>query len=95
MKEAAIQLLSSMSWPVIAAWFVGTIAAISANLISVNMIGKINDQSPQHKKISYVFWGGEVRSRFKQLFPESKLVLLLDACVVAVALSFCALMVFS
>jgi hypothetical protein len=79
-----------MSWIAIAAFIVGTAAAISANLISFRMIGKINAQMPE-QKISYVLWGGEVRSRFKRLYPESRLVLLLDLSVVVMILAFCAL----
>ena len=80
-----------MSWPAVAAWFAGTIAAVSANFISLAMIGKINARVLEHERVSYVFWGWEVRSRFKRLFPDSKLILVLDASVILMIVSFCAL----
>jgi hypothetical protein len=54
--------------------------AIFANMISFMMIGKINERVPENERISYFWWGTEVRKRFKRLYPDSKLTLLLDLC---------------
>ena len=57
-------------------------------MISLMMIGKINERLPENERISYFWWGTEVRKRFKQLYPGNRLVLLLDSCVVMMILSF-------
>ncbi len=61
---------------------IGGSLAILANMISFVMIGKINERVPDSERISYLWWGTEVRRRFKQLYPESKLTFLLDLCVI-------------
>jgi hypothetical protein len=50
-------------------------------MISFIMIGKINERLPEGDRISYFWWGSEVRKRFKQLYPGNRLVLLLDSCL--------------
>jgi len=60
-------------------------------MISFMMIGKINDRLPETERISYFWWGTEVRRRFKQLYPGNRLVLLLDSCVVLMV--FCSILV--
>jgi len=62
--------------------------AIFANFISFMMIGKINERVPGGERISYFWWGTEVRKKFKRLYPESKLTVLLDLCVILMALFF-------
>lgn len=62
--------------------------AIFANMICFAMIGKINERVPDNERISYFWWGTEVRKRFKKLYPESKLTLLLDLCVILMAVCF-------
>jgi hypothetical protein len=55
--------------------------AILGNMLYFMMIGKINERAPENERISYFWWGTEVRKRYKQLHPASKLVLLADLCV--------------
>ena len=62
--------------------------AIFANMISVIMIGKINERVAENERISYFWWGTEVRKRFKSLYPDSKFTLLLDLCLVLMAVCF-------
>ena len=81
-----MQLISQISLPVFLVGCIGGSAAAFANLISFMMIGKINERSPENERISYLWWGTEVRRRFKQLYPGSRLVLLLDSCVVLMVL---------
>ena len=57
-------------------------------MISFVMIGKINERVPESNRISYFWWGTEVRKKFKQLYPESKLSLLLNLCVILMAVCF-------
>jgi hypothetical protein len=67
---------------------IGGSFAIFANMISFAMIGKINERVLESERISYFWWGTEVRKRFKKLYPESRLTLLLDLCVVLMVVSF-------
>jgi hypothetical protein len=67
---------------------IGGSFAIFANMLSLIMIGKINERVPENERISYFRWGTEVRRRYKQLFPESRLALLFDLCVILMALCF-------
>jgi hypothetical protein len=62
--------------------------AILANVISLVMIGKINERVQEGKRVSYFWWGTEVRKRFKQLYPGSRLIFLLDSCLFLMILCF-------
>ena len=62
--------------------------AILANMISFIMIGKINERVPESERVSYFWWGTEVRKTFKRLYPESKLTLLLNLCVILMVVCF-------
>ena len=57
-------------------------------MISFIMIGKINERLPESERISYLCWGAEVRTRFKQFYPGNRLVFLLGCCVVMMILCF-------
>jgi len=78
----------AISRPVIVAGSLGASAALLANVISFLMIGKINQRVPQGARISYFWWGTDIRKRFKQLYPGNRLVLVLDSCVVVMILCF-------
>ncbi len=80
--------MTHTSWPAILAACVGGTAAILANTISFIMTGKINTLLPEGERISYLWWGTEVRKRFKKLYPRNKLALLLDSCLVMMILCF-------
>ena len=62
--------------------------AVFANMLSFIMVGKINERVPENERISYFWWGTEVRRRYKQLYPTSKLALLADLCLVLMVLNF-------
>jgi hypothetical protein len=58
--------------------------AISASMISLVKIGRINERVPESERFSYFRWRtkrSEIRRKFKELYPESKLTLLLNLCV--------------
>jgi len=55
------------------------------------MIGKINERVPDNERVSYLWWGSEVRRKFKRLYPGNRLVVLLDSCIILLVLSFIAL----
>ena len=76
---------------IVVALIVGSFAIV-ANMISFAMIGKINERALESERISYFWWGTEVRKRFKELYPESGLTLLLDLCVILMVICFLVLL---
>ncbi len=56
-----MQLPSLISLPAIIAASLGASSAILANTICLVMIGKINERLPEGERISYFWWGTEVR----------------------------------
>lgn len=83
-----MQLIAQLSWPVIVGACVMASAAALANMISLVMIGKINERLPAGERISYILWSSDVRKKFKQLYPSNRLVFFLDACVITMVLCF-------
>ena len=83
-----MQLLSPFTVRAIVVALIFGSFAIFANMISFVMIGKINERVPESGRISYFWWGTEVRKRFKELYPESRLTLLLDLCVILMLICF-------
>jgi hypothetical protein len=83
-----MQLTALVPPPVIIVACLGGSFAILANMVSFIMIGKINERVPEHERISYFWWGTEVRKRYKQLYPESKLIFLLNLSIVFMVLCF-------
>lgn len=80
--------LIHLSWPVIISVCIGASAAVFANMISLVMIGKINERVPDKDRISYLWWSSEVQKKFRQLYPGNKLTLLLNLCVVMMVVCF-------
>jgi hypothetical protein len=83
-----MQLTFPISLPVLIASCLFATFAILANMISLVMIGKLNERIQDGKRLSYFSWGTEVRKRFKQLYPGSRLVFLLDSCLFLMILCF-------
>jgi hypothetical protein len=83
-----MQLTIPISLPVIVAGCLMASFAVLANLLYFVMTGKINERLAESDRISYFGGGTEVRRRFKRLYPGSRLVLLLDSCVVLMFLCF-------
>lgn len=83
-----MQTTPPISLPVVIIAGLGGLSAFLANMISFTMIGKINERVPENERISLIWWGTEVRTRFKQLYPGNRLVLLHDYCVVVMILCF-------
>ena len=67
---------------------VGGSLAILANMISFIMIGKINERVPESERISHFWWGTDVYSKFKRLYPDSKLTRLLYLCIILMVVCF-------
>jgi hypothetical protein len=83
-----MQLTTLIPLPVIVIALFGGSFAILANMLSFIMIGKINERVPENARISYIWWGTEVRKKYKQFYPASKLALLADLCLLLMVLSF-------
>jgi hypothetical protein len=83
-----MQLIGQISWMAIVSACIGATGAILANMISLIMIGKINSCVPDSERISYIWWGGEVRGRFRKLFPNSNFIFAFDACRVMMIIGF-------
>jgi hypothetical protein len=83
-----MRLTTLITLRVIAIALLGGSFAIFANMLSFIMIGKINERAPENERTSYFWWGTEVRKRYKQFYPASKLALLADLCLVLMVLSF-------
>jgi hypothetical protein len=66
----------------LAAW-----SALLAVIVSRIMASRVNQHLPESERISSVRRGKNLRKQFKQLYPRTKLVLLLDAAVVVFILS--------
>ena len=86
-----MQLSLPFTWTEIFLSLAGGSFAVFANMIYFVMIGKVNERLPEGERISYLWWGTEVRKKFKQLYPGSKLIFFLDLCVAIVAVCFCIL----
>lgn len=52
------------------------------------MIEKLNSQLPEKEHISYVWWGTEVRRKFKALHPHNRMIVVLDGCYIIMVLCF-------
>jgi hypothetical protein len=83
-----VQLTTLVPLRVIVIALLGGSFAIFANMVSFIMIGKINERVPENERISYFWWGTEVRKRYKQLYPASKLALLANFCFILMVLFF-------
>jgi hypothetical protein len=83
-----MQLTTIIPLRVIVIALLGGSFAIFANMLSFIMIGKINERVPENERISYFWWGTEVRKKYKQLYPASKLTLLRDLLLILMVLCF-------
>jgi hypothetical protein len=77
-----VPLTNLVPLPVIIVACLGGSFAMLGNMLYFMMIGKINERVPENERISYFWWGTEVRKRYKQIYPSSKLVLLADLCLI-------------
>ena len=62
--------------------------AILSNLIYFVMIGKINERVPPDQRVSYIWWGSEVKRKYSQLYPDDKLAVMLNVCLTLTVICF-------
>jgi len=66
---------------------------VAASILSIVMIGRVNEKLPEGQRVSYLRWG-PIRKLHRQLYPESKLVLVYDLCTVGIGVCFIVAIVF-
>ncbi len=76
-----MQLTTQLPVAAIVVSCLGGTFAVLANMISLVMIGKINERTPENERMSNIGFGSDVRRRFKVLYSGNRLVLLFDSCV--------------
>jgi hypothetical protein len=84
----------SISLPALITVCIFTSAIVLTNMISLVMIGKINERLPEGKRMSYWGMGINPRKKFKQLYPGNKLVWLHDLCLFLTVISMVGLIRF-
>jgi hypothetical protein len=66
----------------------GAGAAVTANMLAYVMTGQINEKVAQNERLRYLGWDSRIRRKHRQLYPESKLVYLFDACGILMVVCF-------
>lgn len=82
MPQTSIVPPSTLLAAAVAAW-----SALLAVVLSRLMAGRVNRHLPESDRISSVRQSRDLRRHYKQLYPRTKLVLLLDASIVILILS--------
>ena len=79
-----------MGFPIRAliAMAIGASAALLANMLSLIIVGQINQVLPENERMSYFWYDLRIRGRHRQLYPKSKLVSFLDICIFSMIVSF-------
>jgi hypothetical protein len=77
-----------MSIRLIVVGLLGGAFALSANLVAFEMIEQINHKVPEGEKVHWFFWGTEIKKRHHALYPDSKLVPVLNTLTWLMVASF-------
>lgn len=77
-----------MSIQMIVMGLLGGAFALSANLVAFAMIEQINQKVPEGEKVHWFFWGTEIKKRHQALYPDSKLVPVINALTWQMVASF-------
>ena len=62
--------------------------ALAANLVAFTMIDQINQRVPDGQKVDLFFWGTGIKKRHQTLYPDSKLVLVINTLTGLMVVSF-------
>jgi len=62
--------------------------ALAANLVAFAMIEQINQKVSEGQNVDCFFWGTEIKKRHQALYPDSKLVSVLNSLTFTMAASF-------
>jgi hypothetical protein len=66
-----------ISWQLAVLGLVGGSIAILLNMLTLVIIGKINETLPERERISYLNWTSTVYQQYRRIYPRGKLVLLI------------------
>jgi hypothetical protein len=70
---------------------IGGAFAFAANMIAFEMIDQINAKVPEAERLGLLFWGTGIKKQHRTLYPKSRLVPAMNACMVFLVLTFIAL----
>jgi len=54
--------------------------AFTANMLAFAIIDQINQKLPKESQVSWLWYGNEIKKQHREMYPNSKLVPLLNAC---------------
>ena len=66
---------------------IGASAALLANMLGLIIVGQLNQKLPIDRPISYFWYDLRIRKQHHQLYPNSKLILLLNLCIIVIIVS--------
>jgi hypothetical protein len=70
------------------AGLIGGWIAFAANMLAFAMIDQLNQKLPKEKQFSLLWYGSGFKRQHRELYPESKLVPLLNACSIGLIIWF-------
>lgn len=73
--------------PTLIAIAVCGLSGFAANMFYFEMIDKINERVSEKEQISWIWWGTEVRGKYRRLYPEGRLTRYADGCTVLMVIS--------
>ncbi len=77
-----------ISWQLALAGLVLGSIAILLNMLTLVIIGKINESLPERERISYLNWTSKVYKQYRRIYPRGKLVLMVRIGMVAMLACF-------
>jgi len=77
-----------MSIGMVAATLVGGGFTVAANLVAFTMIEQINQKAPEGQKVDFFRWGTEIKKKHRALYPDSRLVSVLNSLTWMAVASF-------
>jgi predicted SpoU family rRNA methylase len=77
-----------MSIEMVVASLIGGRFALAANLVAFTMIDQINQKAPEGQKVHLFFWGTEINKKHRAIYPDSKLVSVMNGLTWLTAASF-------
>ena len=83
-----------ISWQLAVVGLVGGSIAILLNMLTLVIIGKINETLPERERISYINWTSTVYKQYRRIYPRGKLPLIARIFEIALAGSFLVMMWF-
>jgi len=77
-----------MSIKMVVVALIGGAFALVANLVAFTMIDQINRKVPEGLKVHWLFWGTEIKKKHRAIYPDSKLVSVINGLTWPMAACF-------